>query len=717
VHAWVRGWSDEPETDDSAVEALFALESDAPVLTPEQQQARLLRLIWRIQSGSIGEGPVFVVFEDVQWADEVTLGVIERALDHSATKNVMVVITHRSDFHLPASSKSHATTLSIGRLTRSQCETLVQGLCERRPLPEAVVDRILERADGVPAYLTELTRAVLATAGELRNDSLVVPETLHDSLAAQLDRLEARPRELAQVAAALGREFSGALLRRVYAGGKAALEEAMGVLVREGILVAPAGDADSHHFRHGLIRDVAYQSLLKRTRRALHDQVASVLLEELTAAAQADPEQVAWHLERAGRATEASRWWAAAATRAAQRAAVREAVGHYRRAIEVLEEGLDPEDSAATEELAEMLVSLATQLRLSFPLEEAHEAIDRAEALATRHDLAATLSRVWFTRGNLAFRAGDTEACLAAHTRAREEAVRAGSAEAEAQALGGLADAHLGTGRFVEAAKFGTQCVEMANAHGFVGIAAANGGLLAYLLHWCLRPALARQMAGQAAAQARECNNVRALANALQGQATLLAEAGDYSEARRTVDELHELDVEPFLRHFGNLARSKILRGEGLREESDRFMRARRDEMPSDFVLRMVFSMAAAGTLSESDYQAALVSFEQDFWRLAGSNFRLTGIMEGAEVAIYRRDFAAMRKLYDLARDDVPHGQAPIVDVTLDMLLALTEWSGGGEVEVVHQCLGVAREGGLGILVRSVEALLTERAQIVASDG
>jgi predicted ATPase len=238
----------------------------------------------------------------------------------------------------------------------------------------------------VPAYAEEIARAVTsAPAGQ----APVVPETLHDSVRARLDRLP-RAREVVQHAAVLGREFSLELLERIWSGSPAQLDLGLRDAIEAGIVTPPGLQSGSlHAFRHGLLRDVAYESLLHRTRRMIHGRVAQVLTEHPLGAEA--PELVARHFTDAERRDEALGWWLKAAEQARARAAVIENTQHLRNAIDVLTEAAKTDKTAAAEK-ARLHVELALTLRLVLRTDEAFAQLVLAESIASVHDLGEVLA-------------------------------------------------------------------------------------------------------------------------------------------------------------------------------------------------------------------------------------------------------------------------------------------------------------------------------------
>ena len=729
VSAWVRRWSPEPQEDLAAMAALLSIPLDEGGLVggPEEQKAAMLTTMWRSFSRGISANRLWFVFEDVQWADDETLQLVNGLLERAATAAVMVLVTHRSDFQPPWTRAGHVTSLSLGKLPAEQSAELIASLAGDVPLHNDIVSRIIERADGVPAYITELTHAVLASVGSGAHPSsarVVVPATLHDSLAAQLDGLDAGAREVVQVAATIGREFSTNLLRRVYDGGDGALTQALSDLVSTGLVVPPGlGDGSMHTFRHALLCDVAYESLLKRTQRTLHQRIATVLENELPAEAESAPQSLAWHLERGGQPREAATWWRRAAERAADRAAIRDSIAHYRRACAALGGTVDRSVAGESEELAESLICLAAQLRLIGELDEADEHLNAAETLATEHDLTASLSRLWYTRGNLAFRRGDPVACRQAHERALAEAKRGGSIQEMVRALGGLADAHMVMGQYVAALNASTHCIAMADEHGFTRIAAANAPILAFLHYWQLQPKEALAMAKLAIDRARDCNDQRALTNAYHALTQVKLETGDVEGAEQALSELRMVgaSTEPFMHKYTVLLTARILRARGDRAGSDAVMRAEMDDSLQEMPLSTTFGIGATATASDDAFHEAIEAILKQITEVQQSHFRFFALHDALDIAMYRRKFDVVARLVETCRPLAESGRMPILDLWFDAMDALLRWHANRDDAdaraEVEQFVARGRPAGQWLLALSLQDLLDEHDAAQAASG
>lgn len=520
LRAWVAGWSADP-TDTAGVLALFSL-SEATGASPEALRDGIAAALDHEIAACLHRGPALLVFEDLQWADASTLAFVERQLERLPTSRLLCVVTGRPEAELRWRSRANHSRLTLGRLEPAAAEALVRARAS--DLPDDVVDAIVARGDGVPGFLVELAQAATS-----REDAWSIPETLQDSLAAQLDRL-GPAREVAQTAAVIGREFSRALLGRLISGD--AVEPALRTLLDRDIAVRIEGSGDARYaFRHGLLRDVAYDGLLKRTRRALHERIAAVLVDELPDAARADPAGVALHLERAERPVEAARWYRQAADGATAHAAQAEATAHVRAGLRVLAPAADPAVADHAELWARLLVDLVRLTRF----EAAHDALlamlDQADALATPHHLHEALALSGCQRGNLWFNRGDPVRCEAAHQAALQHARRAGSVRAETQALGGLGDARLSAGDLDGAVAAMTRCVAFAEANGLTLAAGANGAVLAFAFYYRLDVEACEAQAEKVAASGKLTGDPRTALSAAFLLAVSATAAGRPDEA------------------------------------------------------------------------------------------------------------------------------------------------------------------------------------------
>jgi class 3 adenylate cyclase/predicted ATPase len=370
-------------------------------LTPEAQKRQTLRTLVDQLAGLAAQQPVLALYEDVHWIDPSTLELLGLVVERVRQLPVLVLITFRPEFQPSWTGQAHVTTLTMGRLGRRQGADLIACVAGEKPLPPEIVEQIVARTDGVPLFVEELTKTVLesgllADAGDRYEltgplPSLVIPATLHDSLMARLDRL-APVREVAQTAAVIGREFSHELLAAVSTFSESDLNAALDQLVTSELIFRRGSPpADTYSFKHALVQDAAYQSLLKSRRQMLHAKVADLMEHQERDKTQSEPELVAHHLTQAGDAEHAIGYWRAAAQRASERSAHREAVAHLGKSVELLRE-LSETDARDRLEL-QLQISLGTALVVihGYSAAVAEDAYQRARNLAQKLDEQAEL--------------------------------------------------------------------------------------------------------------------------------------------------------------------------------------------------------------------------------------------------------------------------------------------------------------------------------------
>jgi len=315
-------------------------------LTPQQekQQTQDTLTAWLLEEAE--HQPMLVVYEDLHWADPSTIESIGLLVEQVPTAPLLAVLIFRPQFAPLWPNRSHMTPITLNRLERPQVEAMITQLASGKALPAEVVHYIVTRTDGVPLYVEELTKMLLesdllreeadhyALAGTL--SGLAIPATLQDSLMARLDRLP-MVREVAQLGAVLGREFAYEMLKALAAVEESTLQERLGQLVSAELLYQRGRPPNARYiFKHALIQDAAYASLLKRTRQQYHQQTAQMLEAEFPETVEAEPELVAHHYTEAGLNDQAVGYWLQAGKRAAQRSANAEAINHLNRGIEVL---------------------------------------------------------------------------------------------------------------------------------------------------------------------------------------------------------------------------------------------------------------------------------------------------------------------------------------------------------------------------------------------
>ena len=366
----------------------------ASTLNPRQKREATLDALttWLLETAE--ETPVLAVWEDLHWADPTTLELLALFLDQSPTVSMLNVLTYRSEFTPTWTTRSHMVPVTLNRLERPEVESLVQYRASGKPLPAEVVEHIVAKADGVPLYVEELTKTILESeflreeaeryvlAGALSEIS--IPATLQDSLMARLDRLPTL-REVAQIGAVLGREFTYEMLRAVVELDERDLQSGLEQLVADELLYQRGRPPRSRYiFKHALIQDAAYQSLLKRTRQACHRRIAQLLEAQFREIVASHPELVAHHYAEGAELERAIEYWRKAGEQARAQSANQEAIAYFTRGIDALAQLPDDEARARIELALQLSLGHANIVLKGHGSAAAETAYRRAMTLSER---------------------------------------------------------------------------------------------------------------------------------------------------------------------------------------------------------------------------------------------------------------------------------------------------------------------------------------------
>lgn len=359
-------------------------------LTPAQQRARTMQALIGLLLRQTANKPVLLVYEDLHWIDPTSLELLDLLLDAIADQPIMVLATARPTFDYGFGGHPIVTRFSLNRLGKDQIGAIVAKLTGGKALPDEIMVIIAQRTDGVPLFVEELTKTILESdALKIDGDRLVlngplstiaIPTTLHDSLMARLDRLQPI-KEVAQTAACIGREFGHGLLAQISHLPEAELGVALdGLITAELIYRRGLPPEATYLFKHALVRDAAYESLLKDKRRAVHTRIFAALEEDRDVA----PEVLAVHAEAANLTDRALDLWEIASKAAIARPAYDEGISHLRRAIGLLEPKTRSGESAAVERALSLQVQLGMALlvRLGYGASETIAAFEHALHLA-----------------------------------------------------------------------------------------------------------------------------------------------------------------------------------------------------------------------------------------------------------------------------------------------------------------------------------------------
>ena len=303
-----------------------------PILAPEELRRRQLAALTNWAMASARTQPVVLTLEDLHWADPTTLDVLRGIAERGALAPLFVLLTARPEFRPSWGARSHHGAISLVPLDNYQVRHMVEELAARHALAKEVIEGVTERTGGVPLFVEEVTRLLLER-GE-QGGIQAIPPTLQQSLTARLDRLGAA-REVAQIAAVIGRGFSYPLVRAVAEMEDAALQTALERLAEADILLVQGLPPESEYrFKHALIQDAAYENLLKSRRQVLHRRMGEVLRDQFAATAAAEPELLAHHFTQAGLTEAAIEWWGKAGQRSLERAALLEGKEQLKRALD-----------------------------------------------------------------------------------------------------------------------------------------------------------------------------------------------------------------------------------------------------------------------------------------------------------------------------------------------------------------------------------------------
>jgi class 3 adenylate cyclase/predicted ATPase len=537
-------------------------------LAPQQRRQRTLDALISQVAVLTRSNPVLMVFEDAHWTDPSSLEVLGRVVDRIATLPVLLIVTFRPEFEPPWIGRPHVTALTINRLAQREVGAMIDRVVGNKLLSASIRQDIIERTDGIPLFVEEMTKAVLEAEGEgearqvaatVPSPALAVPASLHASLMARLDRLGAA-KEVAQIGAAIGREFSHALLASVVPKPRAELGSALDRLIEVGLLfrqgVPPHA---SYLFKHALVQDAAYGTLLREQRRALHARIAEALESQFPDIAESQPELLARHCTEAGLIEKAAGLWGKAGQQSLERSALVEAAEQLKRALGQI--AALPPTPALRREQIKLQVALITPImyvngyaapETKAAIEQARLLIEQAEALGEPQEdpllLFSVLSGFWVV-SYLAFN-GDVMRELAAQFFALAEKQGATIPLMVGHRL--MATSLMSTGSIAEGRAHYDQAYALYDPPEHRPLATRFGvdvgvAILSYrsLSLWYLGyPEAALADSDQAVSNAREMGQVAALFYALFHSGLTQSFCGNYAKATTQFDEVVALADE-----------------------------------------------------------------------------------------------------------------------------------------------------------------------------
>ncbi len=373
-------------------------------LAPEQRRQGTMKALIAQTEALTHQTPVLMIFEDAHWTDPTSLELFGRAVDRIASLRVLLIVTFRPEFAPSWIGRPHVTALTINRLAQRDIDAMIDRVIGNKLLPASIRQDIIERTDGIPLFVEEMTKAVLEAEGEsearrtaaaVPSPAVSVPASLHASLMARLDRLGSA-KEVAQIGAAIGREFSHPLLAAVVRKPEADLNSALDHLIEFGLLFRQGEPPHaSYLFKHALVRDAAYGALLRSRRQELHMRVATTLKEHFADLVDRQPELLAHHLTGAEQVEQAADQWLKAGQFAAAHSAYAEAVSHFDRGLSLLGSLSD-----AQRDRLEIKLQLAKGVSLisakGFSSAEAAKAHARAQELSEKTgDIESLFVAIW----------------------------------------------------------------------------------------------------------------------------------------------------------------------------------------------------------------------------------------------------------------------------------------------------------------------------------
>ena len=366
------------------------------IISPQKRKARIIELVTRLLVRSSQQLPMLLIVEDLHWVDPSTLELLNHLIDVIPDEHILAVFTCRPNFDIPWPESDSLSVLHIDNLEPIDIESMVLSITNEQALPSEVIEHIVNKTDGIPLFVEELTKMLLEsnllrfvgnkfvlndTVSENQILEQSIPATLQDSLTARLDSMGGA-KEVAQLGAALGREFSYALLRSVISKGQDELDAALQELVDAELLYRRGLPPNADFiFKHALIQDAAASSLLKSHRQVLHQNIANVLIDEYPGIASNRPEQIAHHFTAAANYETAIDWWIKAGSHALEQSASVEAIEHAKKGLNLLQHVSDSERNRRRELYLQMTLGPVLTATKGYAAPEVENAYKRAYEL------------------------------------------------------------------------------------------------------------------------------------------------------------------------------------------------------------------------------------------------------------------------------------------------------------------------------------------------
>jgi predicted ATPase/class 3 adenylate cyclase len=551
-------------------------------LSPQARKSRTFGAIGTAIRELSSRQPLLIVFEDVHWIDPTSLELAELCIDTAERQKLLIILTSRPGFSPPWADRPHVTYVTLSRLTRSHASAIVESIAGQTSLPAQVLQQILDRTDGVPLFVEELTKTVIEgglarfglDAATGSSGAQAIPSTLQASLLARLDRMSP-VREVVQVAAAIGREFAFALLCAVYRFPEEQLKDALLQLASVELIYRQTdAPTESYKFKHALVQDAAYATLLRPQRKELHARIATALEEQFPDRASSEPEVLAYHFSQAGLFPHAIKYWQAAGQRATEHAASVEAVAYFDKALELLR--TMPETPERDQQELMLLVGRGLPLTAirSYAAADVGDNYRSAHALCKRMGAAPKifsvlqgLYRFYLVSAELQTALDTTTQLLDIAEKAQDQNLLMEAHQAQAFSLGFR-------GELQPAQEHFDKCMALLDPERFRGrmhsystdtatSALGLGALIAWLRGY---PDRSAATAERALARARDVDHPYTLAWALSYAAVLHQLRGDVSMTRHFAEECVALSRQrdfPFWLASGHIKRGWALANQG----------------------------------------------------------------------------------------------------------------------------------------------------------
>ena len=526
-----------------------------PNLSPQRKKERTLEALLRRLEGLARQQPVLMVFEDAHWIDPTSRELLDLAVERVGSLPMLLIVTFRTEFQPPWAGQPQVSMLTLNRLDRRDRTALVAQIAGGEALPDEVVVQIIDRTDGVPLFVEELTKSVL----ESGVSPLGIPTTLHDSLMARLDRMGA-VRQVAQIGAAIGREFSYGLLRAVSRFSEDSLQTALARLVAAELIFQRGIPPDAvYSFKHALVQDAAHGSLLRNVRRQLHAHIAEALETQSPELMDNQPEVFAQHYTEAGLVEKSVTYWGKAGRRSAARSTMSEAVAQFQKGLDQL--ALLPNTSDRWRQELEFWSALGAVLQAlkGSAAAEAGHAYARARELWEKLGSPSEFLRIPYGQSVFHMNRGELDLSL----RLDEDLLRLSRRREDS---GGLVLGHLSSGRTLFfAGRFAQSrshleevpalydpishgpLVRQSSLHPQVVSQAVLGNVL-----FCLGyPDRALVQSGAAVAEAQRLVHPPSLAVSLAIGARVLSLLGDNAVLAEWVDQLTAVTTAQGFAHWG----------------------------------------------------------------------------------------------------------------------------------------------------------------------